>query len=139
MMCQPNTIVVYREEDSLRVLIHELQHAGCCDDPKKKIEAVEAETEAWAELIYAMLMACSAGLKPEAAWRIQSSWATGQNKRLINEFGVRTPADYAWRYTVGKEGVWRRWGIPLGGAAVTKGSLRLGAPEEKFYRAAGKN
>lgn len=139
MMCQPDTIVVYREEDSLRVLIHELQHAGCCDDPKRPVEAVEAETEAWAELIYAMLLACATGLKPEAAWRIQSSWATGQNKRLISAHGVRTPADYAWRYTVGKEAVWRRWGIPLGSPAAAKGSLRLGAPEEQFYKAANKN
>ncbi len=139
MICQPDTIVVYREEDSLRVLIHELQHAGCCDNPRRPIEHVEAETEAWAELIYAMLLACSAGLKPEAAWRIQSSWATGQNRRLTGTYNVRVPADYAWRYTVGKEDVWRRWGLPLGNPAAPRGSLRLGAPEEKFYRAAGKN
>ncbi len=133
--CQPNTIVIYREEDALRVLIHELQHAACCDDHSRSIPAVEAETEAWAELMYAMVLAVDLGLKPEAAWRIQSSWSVGQNKRLREEFNVTLPRDYAWRYTVGKELVWRRWGLPLASPSATKGSMKLGAPERRFYNA----
>ena len=134
--CQPDTIVIYREEDALRVLIHELQHAACCDDHSRTLPAVEAETEAWAELLYAMLLAVDLGLKPEAAWRIQCSWSIGQNVRLRQEFNVTLPRDYAWRYTVGKELVWRRWGLPFASPAATGGSLRLGAPEKKFYKAA---
>ncbi len=139
LACQPDTIVIYREEDALRVLIHELQHAACCDEKGKPVPELEAETEAWAEVFYAMLLAIHNGLSMEAGWRIQSGWSLGQNARLRNQFGIRNQTDYAWRYTVGKEDVWRRWNLPLDAAPITShGSLGLGAPEKLFSKKYGK-
>ncbi len=131
--CRPETIVIYRSEDAVRVLIHEMMHAACLDDHSRPLPAVEAETEAWAELFYAMLMAKKYRLSPAAAWNIQSAWSAGQNKRLREEYDVKGPADYAWRYTVGKEAVWRRWNLPVAPPSSKAGnSLSLGAPEHLF-------
>ena len=130
MPCDPGTIVIYRREDALRVLIHELFHASCLDDHTQHIAQIEAETEAWAEIIYAMVGAVEQGMRPEWAWRIQSGWAAAQNRRL-DRYGVRGPSDYAWRYTLGKEEVWTKMGLPVhvsvGGRPSN--SLRLGAPQ----------
>ncbi len=130
--CRPETIVIYRREDATRVFIHEMMHAACLDDHSRPLPAVEAETEAWAELFYAMLMAKEHGLSPAAAWNIQSSWSAGQNKRLREEYNVKGPADYAWRYTVGKEAVWRRWNLPVAPPRRHGNSLSLGAPQHIF-------
>lgn len=129
--CQPGTIVIYRTEDALRVLIHELQHAGCLDDHSASVPLIEARTEAWAELIYAMVGAIVHRLRPEEAWAIQSRWSVAQNKRLRDEFGVVGPADYAWRYTVGKEEVWISMNLPVasGDQVKKQESLQLGAPQ----------
>jgi hypothetical protein len=139
--CMPGTIVIYRKEDALRVLIHELQHAGCLDDHSAAIAHLEARTEAWAELIYAMVGAVVHRLRPEVAWSIQTAWSVAQNRRLRSEFGVTGPTAYAWRYTVGKEDVWQKMGLPIalrtGSDTVhfstppgqVTDSLQLGAPK----------
>ncbi len=127
--CAPETIVIYRREDALRVLIHELQHACCLDDHKMSVEQLEAHTEAWAELIYAMVGAVIHHIRPEVAWRIQTAWSAAQNRRLRSEFGVTGPAAYAWRYTVGKEDVWQKMGLPVAKAGEVTESLQLGAPQ----------
>jgi hypothetical protein len=137
--CRPETIVIYRSEDATRVFIHELMHAACLDDHSKPIPAVEAETEAWAELFYAMLMAKEYGLRPVESWNIQSSWTSGQNKKLREEYNIKGPADYAWRYTVGKEGVWRRWNLPVAPPRSHGNSLSLGAPLHFFEKSAQKD
>ena len=41
--CKADTILIYRAEDATRVLIHELQHAFCLDDPKKGVDQMEAD------------------------------------------------------------------------------------------------
>lgn len=127
--CAPATIVIYRREDALRVLIHELQHACCLDDHNMPIAQLEAYTEAWAEIIYAMVGAVVHHIRPENAWRIQTAWSAAQNRRLRNEFGVTGPTAYAWRYTVGKEEVWRAMGLPISGTGRATESLQLGAPQ----------
>ena len=138
--CKPETIVIYRAEDAVRVLIHELMHAACLDDHSKPIPVVEAETEAWAELFYSMLMANEYGLSPGDAWNIQSSWSARQNIRLQKDHSVKGQSDYAWRYTVGKEGVWRRWNMPVAPPSNYSGnSLSLGAPENFFEKSSAKN
>ncbi len=129
MACDPGTIVIYRREDAVRVLIHELQHASCLDNHKDDEEIIEAKTEAWAEIIYAMLAAVRLGISAEEAWRIQSGWAAAQNRRLRQQFGVNSPAAYAWRYTVGKEVVWRQLGLPVAEGRARVESLQLGAPQ----------
>ncbi len=133
MSCKPDTIVIYREEDALRVLIHEMQHASCLDNYKHSLPVIEAECEAWAEIFYSMFMARKHGLEPSVAWRIQLAWSLGQNKHLREKHGVNTPAAYAWRYTIGKENVWRKYGLLWDVAPVTTpNSLSLGAPERLF-------
>lgn len=131
MACKPETIVIYRAEDAVRVLIHELQHAACCDF-QEPVPFVEAKTEAWAELIYAMFMAITNRISPAKAWSIQSGWSVGQNNKLRRYYDVLGPQAYAWRYTVGKEEVWKSWNLPLGPPIANNGSLVLGAPEQLF-------
>lgn len=127
--CDPRTIVIYRQEDALRVLIHELQHAACLDDHAAPEPTVEAKTEAWAEIFYAMFGAAAHGLTPEKAWTMQTAWSAAQNERLRREFGVVGPADYAWRYTVGKEEVWRSMQLPVAPPGPKSKSLQLGNPQ----------
>jgi hypothetical protein len=130
MACEPDTIVIYRREDALRVLVHELQHATCMDNHKEEEPIIEAKTEAWAEIFYAMMAAVRLGMSPDKAWNIQSAWSAAQNARLKKEFGVNGPSDYAWRYTVGKEGVFVSIGLPLPAPKGPKPmSLQLGAPQ----------
>ena len=49
--CNHETIVIYRAEDATRVLIHELQHSCCLDKRIHSTDIIEANTEAWAELL----------------------------------------------------------------------------------------
>lgn len=130
--CRPETIVIYRAEDAVRVLIHELQHAACCDNHQEPVPIVEAKTEAWAELIYAMFMAVTNRISPAKAWAIQSGWSASQNNKLRTHYAVNGPQSYAWRYTVGKEEVWRQWDLPVGAPIANNGSLILGAPSQLF-------
>jgi len=126
--CQPDTVVIYREEEVCRVLIHELLHAACTDDMSKSEEEREALTESWAELF--LIAVKSRGNPREAArlWRIQSHWIADQEALLSRN--VKGPADYAWRYTIGRRGILESWGFtlpPPSGAVIT--SLRFTAKE----------
>ena len=100
--CKPDSIVVYREEEATRVLIHELLHAGCTDPPLASLPVKEATTETWAELMLVAL--CSKGNEEKAKhfWKLQSQWISNQNFMLQNHYHVKTFEDYAWRYTVGR-------------------------------------
>ncbi len=133
MACKPGTIVIYRHEDATRVLIHELLHAFCTDNHEDPIEHIEAKTEAWAELVLAaMREAGLAGPKMRGALHAQLAWSAAQNERLQREHLVRTAADYAWRYTVGKSQVLASMGFgePAGVVAArdVRASLRLTPP-----------
>lgn len=123
--CNHETIVIYRAEDATRVLIHELMHACCLDNHQLGVDRVEAETEAWAELIYCGLM--SRGNAPLFYNLIkkQSAWIKHQNDRVKNH--LQHEMSFPWRYTIAKEHVWRRWNIfmPIGHATPT---LRLTCP-----------
>jgi hypothetical protein len=132
MACQPDTIVIYRAEDALRVLIHEMQHASCLDNYKHSLPVIEAECEAWAEIFYSMFMARKHRLSVEDAWQIQLAWALGQNRRLQSKHRVLMPTDYAWRYTIGKENVWRKYGLLWDVVPMNPNSLSLGVPEQLF-------
>lgn len=129
--CSHEAIVIYRAEDATRVLIHELFHAACSDDPNQGLEQREAETEAWAELFWCGFMACGGGLKSlKSLVKRQATWMVSQNGRLARDNHVAPgPQGFPWRYTAGKEAVWRRWGLLQG---VVKGhpvdSLRLTFP-----------
>lgn len=109
--CDPNCIVIYREQDATRVLIHELLHASCTDrfgHSGENIDRNEAETEAWAELIACGFYARGSLEKFRKAIRLQSAWMQSQNRTIEPYFKNQ---EFPWRYTVGKQEVWSRWGI----------------------------
>ena len=142
--CNVQTIVLYRAEDATRVLIHELQHASCLDHHEEGVDLVEAETEAWAELLYAGFL--SHGNRTLFHERVeqQAEWMQVQNEEVRRRIGqtMRFP----WRYTVGKENVWRRWGLVRNKQMPSQQhdkqmpsqqSLRLGVPpslsQKRFF------
>jgi hypothetical protein len=127
---QPQTIVIYRAEDATRVLLHELLHATKSDSRLPHIGAtipwVEAETEAWAEIIHAIVMCGGGGAGAEAAVERQLAYAVAQNKMLRGRGVTADPSSYVWRYTFGREEVWRRLGFKLPRVpATTSPSLSL--------------
>jgi hypothetical protein len=106
--CNPETIMIYRAEDATRVLIHELQHSCCLDDMKLGVDQTEAETEAWAELLYIGFLSRGNKLKLNELLLKQSNWMIKQNRK-VRKYIRNT--EFPWRYTIGKEEVWRRWNI----------------------------
>lgn len=127
--CNATTIVIYREEEAPRVLLHELLHAACTDNPAHGIEEREVRTETWAELF---LVAVTAKGKRKAAelWSKQAQWIADQEAVLRN-LGVSDASSYCWRYTVGRRAVLEELGILIPYAnlkeaeARLKGSMRL--------------
>lgn len=113
MRCDPRSIVIYRSEEITRVLLHELFHASCSDPYSKDTPHIEADTEAWAEIL---LCGMTARGNPKA-WirfmREQIDWAVKQAETLRNSYKIYTPKDYAWRYIIGRLDVWRSLGIQV--------------------------
>lgn len=109
--CDPETIVIYRAEDATRVLIHELQHSCCLDKPENGIDIVEAETEAWAELFYVAIMSQGKKYIFKDLIQRQSEWMIKQNRKVKKHMVNPYSKEFPWRYTIGKEEVWERWGI----------------------------
>jgi len=107
--CNKETIMIYRAEDATRVLIHELQHATCLDHMEYGVDQVEAETEAWAELIYVALLSQGKRERFHELVQKQAEWMLVQNQVVKRH--MREPKQFPWRYTIGKQEVWQRWGI----------------------------
>jgi hypothetical protein len=123
--CNFSTIVIYREEDSTRVLIHELLHASC-SDPRTSVPFVEADTEAWAEVIYCAIKAKGVKKEWESCMEKQLKYASEQTQYATNVHNVKTPNDYAWRYINGRLKVWEAIGFKIPYALQKKhSSLRL--------------
>jgi len=123
--CSNDTIVIYREEEVCRVLVHELLHASCTDHPSLPEAENEALTETWAELF---LIAIQAGSlrKAEALWKVQAQWIADQEDVLRREHNVNDRNSYAWRYTVARRGVLDTFGITLPNPSGTFGqSMRF--------------
>jgi hypothetical protein len=110
--CRPDTVVVYRKEEATRVLIHELLHAACTDDMDTPEAIRESLTETWAELFLVALRAHGSQRRAAALWRAQAQRIADQEAELTRR-GVLTPADFAWRYTVGRRHVLAALGIDL--------------------------
>jgi len=134
------TIMIFRAEDATRVLIHELQHASSLDHMRQGVDLVEAETEAWAELLYAGFLSRGDAAMFQALVEIQRIWMQEQNGRVVRH--IMGPRGFPWRYTIGKEEVWRRWGLIEGPSRITaphsprgRYSLRLGAPPQVAIKA----
>ena len=107
--CQPETIVIYREEEAPRVLVHELLHAACTDDMKQPEEIREVLTESWAELFLIAILSTTL-TKAKKLWAIQAQWIIDQ-ETLLKSMGVTKHTDYAWRYTVGRREVLESLGL----------------------------
>ena len=113
--CDPTCVFIYRAEDATRVLLHELFHAACSDNPRMDLDHREAETEAWAELMWCGLMSLGDLKTLENLVAQQAQYIAAQNRRIVEGRHMeRGPRGFPWRYTIGKEDVWRRWGIAAG-------------------------
>jgi hypothetical protein len=133
--CRSDTIVLYRAEDATRVLIHELQHACCLDHPERGVDQVEAETEAWAELLYTAFLSMGSEEKWKRLWSRQWKWIQHQNQQVARHMRSPLSKEFPWRYTLGKEQVLRDWfpflsASPLQASLISSSltSLRLTAP-----------
>jgi hypothetical protein len=111
--CAPETIVIYREEEVERVLIHELLHAACTDDMNKPEWLREVLTETWAELFLVAILANGSLRKANRLWKIQAQWIANQQHVLTTEYDVLTPESFPWRYTVGRATALQNLGITL--------------------------
>jgi hypothetical protein len=109
--CNKETIFIYRAEDATRVLIHELQHSCCLDNIDKSLDEIEAETEAWAELFYVAFLSQGKKYIFKDLIQRQSEWMKKQNRIVRQHMGNPNSREFPWRYTIGKEEIWRRWGI----------------------------
>jgi hypothetical protein len=109
--CNRETIVIYRAEDATRVLIHELQHSCCLDRDNNSVDIIEAETEAWAELFYVAILSQGKWYMFKDLVQRQSEWIRKQNKKVKKHMKDPDSREFPWRYTIGKEEVWKRWGI----------------------------
>jgi hypothetical protein len=134
--CDPETIVIYRAEDATRVLIHELQHSCCLDRVENGLDMIEAETEAWAELFYQAILSRGQKYMFKDLIRRQSEWMRKQNAKVRQH--MKGPTDFPWRYTIGKQEVWERWGIlsheDLKPEIKEVDSLRLTYPPQKILK-----
>lgn len=134
--CNAEEVMIYRAEDATRVLIHELQHAGCLDSTPlgrgikghashEETDALEAETEAWAELLYAAVLSQGKRAVFHRLVQEQAAWFIAQNEQVKKH--MKSPTQFPYRYTIAKEAVWRRWGLVQAADAATSHSLRLQA------------
>jgi hypothetical protein len=126
--CNADCVFIFRAEDATRVLLHELFHSNCCDTPNLHLEEKEAETEAWAELFWCSLVARGDPSQRHASSQTRSakrdlkafkslvikqgSLIRTQNRRLLEGHHMEPgPMGFPWRYTIGKEILWKRWGL----------------------------
>jgi hypothetical protein len=111
--CAPETIIIYREEEVERVLVHELLHAACTDDMSKPDWMREVLTETWAELFLTGILAQGSLPKAKKLWKIQAQWIADQEAVLMGEYKITSPEHFPWRYTVGRRSVLEGLGILL--------------------------
>lgn len=138
--CNRQTIVIYRAEDATRVLLHELMHSCCMDNHKLGVDRVEAATEAWAEFLYIALLSQGKQKEFSKLLKLQSEWMIKQNAKVKEHMQQPDSMEFPWRYTIGKEDIWRKWNIvDESGAHLSIGnSLRLTYPptsviKERFH------
>lgn len=117
--CNPQSIVIYRKEEATRVLIHELFHASCSDPYHKDTPQIEADTEAWAEILLCAMAAQGATSLWSKLMRQQIEWSKRQAVMAKTQHQVHTEKDYAWRYLVGRLDVWDRLGLPVDSVKVS--------------------
>lgn len=135
--CNRQTIMLYRAEDATRVLLHELMHSCCLDNHKLGVDRVEAATEAWAELIYVALLSRGKEHEFMTLLHMQSIWMIKQDELVKKHMKDPESMEFPWRYTIGKEELWRKWNIlndaPMSRVSVGN-SLRLTCPPSKALK-----
>jgi hypothetical protein len=129
MSCSTSGIFIYRKEEASRVLIHELMHAACLDEKEWSIPDREAMVETWAELILVALLSKGDVKKAEAMWKKQAQWVADSNHRALNKNGVEDASDYAWRYLVGRDGMYGRLGVEIPAPRPHSKSSRFTHPD----------
>lgn len=136
--CNPETILIYRAEDATRVLIHELLHAYCLDRIGEGIDMIEAETEAWAELIYIGVLSQGKKYIFNSLLQRQSEWMRKQNEIVKKHIAHPKSRQFPWRYTIGKQDIWEKWGIlkmeDVKPVINIANSLRLTFPPDKTLK-----
>ena len=113
MRCDSRTIVLYRKEEATRVLLHELLHASCSDPYYKDTPFIEADTEAWAEMILCAMKAKGDASLWNKFMKEQIAWSLRQAATLKLKYNVYNSTHYAWRYLVGRLDVWKRLGLHI--------------------------
>lgn len=111
--CSTTGIYIYRQEEATRVLIHELLHAACLDEPDWSIPMREAMIETWAELILIALKAKGTVVNARRLWAAQGHWVADTNWRAKHMHNAHDLSDYGWRYLSGREDMYRRLGAEL--------------------------
>jgi len=131
--CKTDGIIIYREEECTRVLLHELFHASC-SDRLASLPHMEAETEAWAE--WTLVAIASKGNLVEAyrLMKKQVRWMSSVHRVLREHYGVSKPEDFAWRCTLGREYAYERLGllVPISHGSSIVTSSRLTHRELEF-------
>ena len=113
MPCSTDGIYIYRVEEATRVLLHELLHAACLDEPDWSIPRREAMIETWAEIFLIALLSKGQVKEAEHLWNLQSQWILETNRMAEKYHGVRSEDAYAWRYLVGREEMYAKLGVTL--------------------------
>ena len=111
--CNAQSIVIYRREEATRVLIHELLHASCSDPTIDSVPRLEADTEAWAEVVLCAIASHGDQHKFNKFWAIQADYSVKQAAAARKFYGVNTDSDYAWRYLTGRLDRFKALGLPL--------------------------
>lgn len=129
MPCKANSIIIYREEEATRVLIHELFHASCCDRDIP-LDKKEAETESWAELTLIAFLANGNLKVARELYGKQMDWMAAMHATLYKYYRAKQE-DYIWRYTIGREEAYERLGcgVPIKNIKVPRVSNRLTHPD----------
>lgn len=127
--CKQDRIIIYREEECTRVLLHELFH-GACSDRLSSLPHMEAETESWAEWVLVALASEGNLERALALMKKQIRWMSAQHRVLRAFYNVSKPDDFAWRYTLGREHAYQRLGlhVPMSRGISRVTSSRLTAP-----------
>jgi hypothetical protein len=127
-ICSKDKIVIYRFEESTRVLLHELLHTACLDSEKDTV-SLESHTEAWTELFLCSILSMGNVREFNRLWDLQCNWIYNQCRELSNTWNVNGPEDYVWRYIIGKAEVLKGLGFLECEDTEMEAGLRFTTPE----------
>ena len=101
------------------------------------LDLVEAETEAWAELFYIAILSQGHVRIFNNLLQKQSEWMIKQNRKVKKHMTNPDSTEFPWRYTIGKEEIWDKWGILKKSTAsedIVGNSLRLTHPPNNMLK-----